>query len=217
MIPGRWNWIPRSGCRTRIGTRLAWIARSVERLAVSVAYIRKDGRDFIGWNEVAGVYRTEPITLTDGRVVQVQRLISPSSVRRFRLTNPDDYSLTYNGLVIAVDRRRSRGWQVVWVLHSVEGVRAAALERDDRRGRAGRHRRLPARLVRARGHVRAGSERSHQRRRPLAQRSPAHAPDHDVNRRATYRLRGCGQPAASQWQALGEDGSSTRMMRCDVC
>ena len=83
-----------------------------ERLAVSVAYIRKDGRDFIGWNEVAGVYRTEPVTLTDGRVVQVQRLISPSSARRFRLTNPDNYSLTYNGLVIAVDRRRSRGWQV---------------------------------------------------------------------------------------------------------
>ena len=50
--------------------------------------------------------------LNDGRVVQVQRLISPSSARRFRLTNPDDYSLTYNGLVIAVDRRRSRGWQV---------------------------------------------------------------------------------------------------------
>ena len=44
--------------------------------------------------------------------MQVQRLISPSSARRFRLTNPDNYSLTYNGLVIAVDRRRSRGWQV---------------------------------------------------------------------------------------------------------
>ena len=30
------------------------------RLAVSVVYIRKDGRDFIGWTEVAGQYRAEP-------------------------------------------------------------------------------------------------------------------------------------------------------------
>ena len=43
--------------------------------------------------------------------MQVFKLTSPSEARRFRLTNPDDYSLTYNGLVVAVDRRRSRGWQ----------------------------------------------------------------------------------------------------------
>ena len=112
MIPGKWNWIPKIRLPYTDQYSIGLDREVGERLAVSVAYIRKDGRDFIGWNEVAGVYRTEPVTLTDGRVVQVQRLITPSSARRFRLTNPDNYSLTYNGLVIAVDRRRSRGWQV---------------------------------------------------------------------------------------------------------
>ena len=41
------------------------------RLAVSVAYVRKDGHDFIGWKEIAGEYREESANLIDGRVVQV--------------------------------------------------------------------------------------------------------------------------------------------------
>ena len=81
------------------------------RLAVSVAFVRKDGHDFIGWKEVAGEYRKETATLKDGRVVQVWRLTTPSQDRLFQLTNPEDYSLTYNGLVIAAERRRSHGWQ----------------------------------------------------------------------------------------------------------
>ncbi len=86
--------------------------REVGRLlAVSVAYVRKDGRDFVGWKELAGEYREEPAPLNDGRVVQVWRLTTPSEARLFQLTNPEDYSLTYNGLVIAAERRRSRGWQ----------------------------------------------------------------------------------------------------------
>ena len=80
-------------------------------LAVSVAYVRKDGHDFIGWTEPAGEYHEQPARLNDGRVVQVWKLTSPSEARRFHLTNPEDYSLTYNGLVIAAERRRSRGWQ----------------------------------------------------------------------------------------------------------
>jgi hypothetical protein len=85
--------------------------REVGRLIVSVAYVRKDGRDFIGWKELAGEYREEPAPLNDGRVVQVWRLTTPSEARLFQLTNPEDYSLTYNGLVIAAERRRSQGWQ----------------------------------------------------------------------------------------------------------
>jgi len=81
------------------------------RLLVSVAYVRKNGRDFIGWDEVAGEYREQPATLNDNRVVQVKKLTSLSIDRHFLLTNPDDYSLTYNGLVIAAERRRARGWQ----------------------------------------------------------------------------------------------------------
>ena len=33
-------------------------------------------------------------------------------IGRFRLTNPAGYSLTYNGLVMTVEKRRSHGWQV---------------------------------------------------------------------------------------------------------
>jgi hypothetical protein len=80
-------------------------------LAVSVAFVRKDGHDFIGWNELAGEYVEQSATLKDGRVVQVWRLTTPSQDRLFELTNPEDYSLTYNGLVIAAERRRSHGWQ----------------------------------------------------------------------------------------------------------
>ena len=81
------------------------------RLAVSVAYVRKDGHDFIGWKELAGEYREESAKLNDGRIVQVWRLTTPSDARLFQLTNPEGYSLTYNGLVIAAERRRSHGWQ----------------------------------------------------------------------------------------------------------
>jgi hypothetical protein len=86
--------------------------REVTRpLSVSAAYIRKNGSNFIGWKEVAGTYGEQAVSLTTGQVVQVLRLTTPSQDRQFRLTNPEDYSLTYNGLVVAVDRRRSRGWQ----------------------------------------------------------------------------------------------------------
>ncbi|MEO5740720.1 MAG: TonB-dependent receptor, partial [Vicinamibacterales bacterium] len=84
------------------------------RLALSIAYVRKDGRDFIGWTDVAGKYVEGTQALADGRSVPVFRLntaVTPAGARRFRLTNNDDYSLTYNGLVLAAEKRRSNGWQ----------------------------------------------------------------------------------------------------------
>jgi hypothetical protein len=80
-------------------------------LAVGVAFVRKDGHDFIGWKELAGEYRAEAASLNDGRLVQVWKLTTPSDARLFQLTNPEDYSLAYNGLVISAERRRFRGWQ----------------------------------------------------------------------------------------------------------
>ena len=103
--------------------------REVGRLlAVSVAYVRKDGRDFIGWQEGAGEYREEPATLNDGRVVQVWKLTSPSESRLFQLTNPEDYSLTYNGLIIAAERRQSRGWQAFgsYTLSRAQGLQPSS-------------------------------------------------------------------------------------------
>jgi hypothetical protein len=90
------------------------IDREVGRhLAVAVAYVRKDGANFIGWTDVAGQYRQDTRTLDDGRIVPVSVLdtsVTSTAARRFLLTNQESYSLTYNGLVMVVEKRRSRGW-----------------------------------------------------------------------------------------------------------
>jgi hypothetical protein len=81
------------------------------RLAAAIAYIRKDGSDFIAWTDIGGQYREETRTLADGRTLPVFVLTNGQAARRFLLTNPDEYSTTYNGLVVALDKRRSNGWQ----------------------------------------------------------------------------------------------------------
>jgi hypothetical protein len=84
------------------------------RLMVSISYVHKDGSDFISWTDVAGKYVEGTQSLADGSSVTVYRLdttVTPAASRRFLLTNPDGYSLTYNGLVMATERRRANGWQ----------------------------------------------------------------------------------------------------------
>jgi len=84
------------------------------RLMVALAYVHKDGSDFISWTDVAGKYFEGAQTLADGRSLTVYRLdtsITPTSARRFLLTNPDGYSLTYDGLVMTTEKRRANGWQ----------------------------------------------------------------------------------------------------------
>ena len=78
---------------------------------IGVAYVRKDGADFIGWTDIGGQYRADTRTLADGRTLPVAVLVNGTAARRFLLTNPDGYSLTYNGLVAVVEKRRSHGWQ----------------------------------------------------------------------------------------------------------
>ncbi|HET7220142.1 MAG TPA: carboxypeptidase regulatory-like domain-containing protein [Vicinamibacterales bacterium] len=81
------------------------------RVAAAVAYIHKDGDDFIGWTEVGGQYRQEVRTLPDGRLLPVWVLAGPTSALRYLLTNPAGYSQSYNGIVTAIEMRRSHGWQ----------------------------------------------------------------------------------------------------------
>jgi len=80
-------------------------------LALATAYVRKDGGNFTGWTDVGGVYREETRSLPDGSALPVFVLVNAASERRFLLTNPPEYSLTYNGLVMAAEKRRSHGWQ----------------------------------------------------------------------------------------------------------
>jgi hypothetical protein len=84
------------------------------QLAVSVAYIHKAGDNFIGWTDVGGRYLEETRILRDGRTFPVFALdtaVTPTSARRFLLTNPAGYSMRYDGMVIALDKRRANRWQ----------------------------------------------------------------------------------------------------------
>jgi hypothetical protein len=103
------------------------------RLSVAVAYIHKTGRDFIGWIDTGGQYREETRTMRDGRIVPVQVLVNSTADRRFLVTNPAGYSLKYDGLVLAAEKRMSNGWQAfasytfsrVYGLQSSNGANAA--------------------------------------------------------------------------------------------
>jgi hypothetical protein len=91
------------------------VDREVARdVATSLAYVRKNGANFIGWTDVAGQYREGVTTLRNGTVVPTYSLdttVTPTAARRFLLTNPDGYSMSYNGLVAVVEKRRAHGWQ----------------------------------------------------------------------------------------------------------
>ena len=63
------------------------------RLALAIAYIRKDGSDFIGWTDIGGIYREETRVLPNGGTLPVQVLTSPTADRRFLLTNPETMRL----------------------------------------------------------------------------------------------------------------------------
>jgi hypothetical protein len=98
------------------------------RLAVAAAYIRKSGSNFIAWTDAGGQYREETRTLPDGRALPVFVLANSTASRRFVLTNPDGYSLTYNGLVMVVEKRRSNGWQALasYTLSRSYGLQASS-------------------------------------------------------------------------------------------
>ena len=83
-------------------------------ITIATAYIYKQGRDSIGWSDVAGVYRRALQPLADGTTTPVFRLdtaVTPPGARRFLLTNQPDYSVRYHGMVIAVEKRPSNRWQ----------------------------------------------------------------------------------------------------------
>ena len=56
-------------------------------LSMAVAYVRKQGADFIGWTDVGGTYDQVPRTLADGRTVRAFELTNSTTDRRLLLTN----------------------------------------------------------------------------------------------------------------------------------
>ncbi|MEO5821355.1 MAG: TonB-dependent receptor [Vicinamibacteraceae bacterium] len=96
------------------------------RSVIGIAYVRKNGADFIGWTDVGGQYRADTRTLTDGRTLPVSGLVNGTAARRFSLTNPDGYVLTYDGLVAVFEKRRSNGWHASgsYTLSRASGLQA---------------------------------------------------------------------------------------------
>ena len=85
-----------------------------QRLLASIMFIHKNGRHSVGWTETAGVYDEGTETLADGTIITVYRLntaVTPPAARRFLITNPPTYATTYNGLMMALEKRFSHGWQ----------------------------------------------------------------------------------------------------------
>jgi hypothetical protein len=97
------------------------------RLAVALAYVHKNGDRFIGWTDVGGQYREETRTLPDGSSVPVRVLTNGTASRRFLMTNPEGYGMKYDGLVVALEKRRSRGWHAFgsYTLSRATGLQAA--------------------------------------------------------------------------------------------
>jgi hypothetical protein len=94
------------------------------RLSIAASYVHKNGSNFIGWTDTGGIYQADTRTLQDGRVVPVFVLTNGTAARRFLLTNPSNYFLRYNGMVLSVDKRWSEGWQALasYTLSKTDGL-----------------------------------------------------------------------------------------------
>ena len=102
-------------------------------LGLQVNYVRKEGHDYAGWQDIAGQY--QQVTYIDNagidatnQPVQVWRLLTPASNRLFLLTTPsgpDGRGLfsKYNGATFMLTKRMSHNWQSVisLVLSKSEG------------------------------------------------------------------------------------------------
>ena len=94
------------------------------QVVVSASYVRKSGSDFIGWTDTGGTYRADTRVLPDGSTLPVFVLTNGTASRRFVLTNPANYFMRYNGLLVAAEKRRSGDWQalVSYALSKAEGL-----------------------------------------------------------------------------------------------
>ena len=82
-------------------------------MAVGVTYVRKDGRNFIGWQDIGGVYGTDTVTLENGTTLTIFPLLNSTDDRFFLLTNPKDFFMEYEGLLLTLTKRWSKRWQAL--------------------------------------------------------------------------------------------------------
>jgi len=82
-------------------------------VGLQLAYVRKWGRDFAGWDETAGTY--EPIAVVDdtgqdptGATIDVFKLTSDPGERRFRITNTDKVFTNVHAVSATLTKRMTR-------------------------------------------------------------------------------------------------------------
>jgi hypothetical protein len=94
------------------------------RLSVSASYVHKRGSDFVGWTDTGGAYDAGTRSLQNGLMIPVRQLTNGTAARRFLLTNPSNYFLRYNGLVLTAQKRWSDSWQALasYTLSRSEGL-----------------------------------------------------------------------------------------------
>ena len=81
----------------------------VRTVTASVAYVHKNGKDFIGWSDIRGQYREESMTV-NGVTIPKYVLTSAPATRLYELANQPEYSLAYHGFSVMVEKRLSNGW-----------------------------------------------------------------------------------------------------------
>jgi hypothetical protein len=96
------------------------------RLSAAIAVVHKTGGDYIGWTDTGGQYSQGTTLLPDGTTIPVYTLTNGTANRLFLLTNPNGYSMTYNGLILAMEKRRANGWQLLgsYTLSRTAGLQA---------------------------------------------------------------------------------------------
>ncbi len=82
-------------------------------LALGATFIKKDGRNSTGWEDIGGIYGEEMVTLADGRVLRVFPLLNSTSERLYLMTNPEGWFLDYKGLLLTLSKRWSGRWQAL--------------------------------------------------------------------------------------------------------
>jgi hypothetical protein len=90
---------------------------------LGATYTYKRGRNYGGWEDIGGTYSQVTYLDTEGadatgRPITVFRQDSDPSESVFLLTNPEEMSSTYHGVVLQLQKRMSDNWQatasVVW-------------------------------------------------------------------------------------------------------
>jgi outer membrane receptor protein involved in Fe transport len=89
----------------------------VRGLGAYVNYVRKRGRDYPGWSDIAGEYVQVPFVDTlganpTGQTIQVFRLVSDPGERQFRITNPEGVGSDVNAVSFGVMKRKTGRWSL---------------------------------------------------------------------------------------------------------